>query len=167
MKLDAAKAQLAEVQALERQEKKTKKERDEALRKEREVERKKAVAERKKRERAEKQAHDELLLRDQEDMAAAVHHNVQMAKREEREREVLSHYDGRGVAMDYDPDGLGGTEIKNTMCPICMDDFEPGQRVWRLHCSHAGCDVCFEGRKGPPSPHLWPPPLVLLQKQQG
>ena len=58
------------------------------MRKEREIERKKAAAERKKRERAEKQAHEEMLQQEQEDMARAVHLNVQMAKRAEREREV-------------------------------------------------------------------------------
>ena len=61
-------------------------------------------------------------------------------------RQVLACWRGRCEAIDFDAAASsgGGRAILNSQCPICLCDFEPGQRLWRLHCSHAGCDECFE-----------------------
>ena len=74
-----------------------------------------------------------------------VQEKVKVAKQRMREEEVLANWGGRGVALDFDPMARGEAAILNEACPVCISDFEPGQRVWRLHCAHAGCDECYEG----------------------
>lgn len=73
---------------------------------------------------------------------------VKQAAQRKRETEVLTHWKGRCVAVDF-AEEMYGTYVLNDSCPMCIDEFEPGMRIWRLHCSHAGCDVCMEAYMKP------------------
>ena len=68
-------------------------------------------------------------------MAQEVQNAVVKAKQREREEKVLAHWNGHCVAVDFEMRLLGHTtdkhSILNSMCPICITDFEDGQRVWR------------------------------------
>lgn len=126
----------------EREDRRRRREREEAERKEQAAERRRAAAERKKREKAERAAEEERLQRENAALSQEVMQAVLKAKQREREEEVLVHWHGRCVALDYEPQEHENT-ILNTTCPVCLSDFERGERIWRLHCSHAGCDECF------------------------
>ena len=145
----------------EREERRRRREREEAERKEQVAERKRAAAERKKREKAEKAAEEERMQRENAELSQEVMRKVLKAKQREREEQVLCHWHGRCVALDYDPDvhdasassapvaphahaaDASCAPILNSTCPVCLGDFERGDRIWRLPCSHAGCDDCF------------------------
>ena len=32
--------------------------------------------------------------------------------------------------------------VHNGECPYCLEDFEKGERIWRLPCAHAACEEC-------------------------
>ena len=134
----------------ERELRRKRKEAEEAERKELAVERKKAAAERKKREKAERAAEDERLRLEREALEEEVNARIRLDAQRAREEKVLSYWKGRCVALDYEP-GMDGTSLLNDSCPICLCDFEPGLRIWRLHCKHAGCDECMEGYLKPKS----------------
>ena len=36
------------------------------------------------------------------------------------------------------------TQVHNGQCPICIEDFDEGERVWRMPCAHAACEDCLE-----------------------
>ena len=36
------------------------------------------------------------------------------------------------------------SQVMNTGCPICLEEFEEGDRVWRTPCQHAACEDCLE-----------------------
>ena len=36
------------------------------------------------------------------------------------------------------------SQVHNGQCPICIEDFEEGARVWRTPCAHAACENCLE-----------------------
>ena len=36
------------------------------------------------------------------------------------------------------------SQVHNGQCPICIEDFEEGARVWRTPCAHAACEDCLE-----------------------
>ena len=87
---------------------------------------------------------------------------VKKAAQRTREEKVLSYWKGRCTALDYDHSMYGDT-ILNDSCPMCIDEFEPGMRIWRLHCAHAGCDVCMENFMRPKVQHgLSACPLTAL-----
>ena len=35
-------------------------------------------------------------------------------------------------------------QVHNGQCPICIEDFNEGDRVWRTPCAHAACEDCLE-----------------------
>jgi hypothetical protein len=36
------------------------------------------------------------------------------------------------------------SQVHNNQCPICIEDFEEGARIWRTPCAHAACEDCLE-----------------------
>ena len=36
------------------------------------------------------------------------------------------------------------SQVHNSECPICLEKFEEGDRVWRTPCQHAACEDCLE-----------------------
>ena len=68
------------------------------------------------------------------------------------ERKVLRRWNGSCAVVEYaaeKPDTMPVAtwekqkKIHNEQCPVCLEDFEGGERVWRSPCGHGAHEDCF------------------------